>query len=131
MWLLPIQIYEIGNKNKIRTKRAKEDENKEDKKRNNDDPDPDLEPESKKPKSDENVKKEGKDNVRRTYPYLTKLQIETLEDYYKKSKKHENPNKAEKEELAKKLEVELKNIKRWFDDRRHNDKEGSCIQKQH
>ena len=55
---------------------------------------------------------------------MTKIQIEKLEEYYRVI---EDPNKDEKEKLAKDLQVEMKNIKRFFMDRRHNDKLGSFL----
>ena len=94
------QIVGIKNRNKIRAKRANSD-------------------------SDSETEPKPIDNVRRGYKYLTKEQIEQLEDYYQNSGKPKRLAKGEIDKLAKRFEMESKLVKRWFTDRRHNEQEGS------
>ena len=60
---------------------------------------------------------------------MTKEQIEELEDYFQENEKPERLDDGETDRLAKQLKVKPDKIKRWFADRRHNEKIGACIQK--
>ena len=60
---------------------------------------------------------------------MTKEQIKELEDYFQENDKPERLNHGETDRLAKQLKVKPDLIQRWFSDRRHNEKIGSCIQK--
>ena len=71
----------------------------------------------------------GDKDIRRGYKYLTKEQIEELEDYFQENEKPERLDDGETDRLAKQLKVKPDKIKRWFADRRHNEKIGACIQK--
>ena len=66
----------------------------------------------------------GKVNVRKGYKYLTKEQIEELEKYFQENEKPKKLDAGVIDELAKQLKVDQVKIKRWFQDRRHNDQAG-------
>ena len=60
---------------------------------------------------------------------MTKEQVKELEDYFQENEKPERLDDGETDRLAKQLKVKPGKIKRWFADRRHNEKIGSCILK--
>ena len=55
---------------------------------------------------------------------MTKEQIEELEKYFQENEKPKKLDAGVIDELAKQLKVDQVKIKRWFQDRRHNDQAG-------